>query len=125
MVEIVRMHRKDFAALLHGAAALWLSRAALAGHGERVTVLVANPAFNDAPYAQAVVVLQRGETEEAGVVLNDPSEPVLALWGPGELAEELKRGLWLKLEVAPDTVLRRNAGGLWEELLLAAQALRT
>lgn len=99
MAEIVRMHRKDFVALLHGAAALWLSRAALAEHGERVTVLVANPAFNDAASAHSMVVLQRGESEEVGVILNGPSEPVLALWGPGELAEELKRGLWLKLEV--------------------------
>jgi putative AlgH/UPF0301 family transcriptional regulator len=125
MVEIVRMHRKDFAALLLGAAAQWLSRPALAEHGERVTVLVANPAFSDAAYAQAVVVLQRGESEEVGVILNRPSELALVLWRPGELAEELKRRLWLKLEVPADTLSRRDAAGLRDELLLAAQALRT
>ena len=124
MVEIVRMHRKDFAALLAGAATLWLSRQALVEHGKRVTVLVANPAFNDAPHAQAVVVLQRGESEEVGVILNRPGEPALVLWQPGELAEELKRGLWLKLKVPPDSLFRRDTAGLWDELLLAAQAVR-
>jgi putative AlgH/UPF0301 family transcriptional regulator len=47
------------------------------------------------------------------------------LWRPGELAEELKRGLWLKVEVPLDTVFRRDAEGLWDELLAIAQAVRT
>jgi len=34
-------------------------------------------------------------------MLNRPGEPELVLWRPGELAEELQRGLWLKLEVPP------------------------
>jgi putative AlgH/UPF0301 family transcriptional regulator len=106
MVEVVRMDRKDFATLLLGAAARWLSPAAPAEHGGRVTLLVANPACNDAAYAHTVVVLQPGESEEVGVMLNRPGEPELVLWRPGELAEELKRGLWLKLEVPPETVLR-------------------
>jgi putative AlgH/UPF0301 family transcriptional regulator len=104
MEEIVRMHRPDFTVLLLGAAARWLSPAALAEHGGRVTVLVANPAFHDAAHAHSVVVLQRGESEEVGVILNRPSDYALAglvLWRPGELAEELKRGVWLKLEVPP------------------------
>jgi putative transcriptional regulator len=49
----------------------------------------------------------------------------LVLWQPGELAEELKRGIWLKLEVPLDTVFRQNAEGLWDELLAIAQAVRT
>ena len=49
----------------------------------------------------------------------------LVLWQPGELAEELKRGLWLKLEVPLDTVFRQDAEGLWDELLAIAQAVRT
>jgi putative AlgH/UPF0301 family transcriptional regulator len=101
MDEIVPMHRKDFAALLLGAAARWLSPAAVAEHSERVTVLLANPAFDDAAYAHCVVVLQRGESEEVGVLLHRSGEPALVLWQPGELAEELKRGVWLKLEVPP------------------------
>jgi len=125
MVEIVQTHRKDIAALLLGAATLWLSRPALAGDGERVTVLVANRGFDDAAYAQAVVVPQRGESEEVGIILNRPGEPALVLWRPGELAEELKRGLWLKLEVPLDSLVRRNAAGLWDELLLAAQSVET
>ena len=48
----------------------------------------------------------------------------LVLWRPGELAEEVKRGLWLKLEVPLDTVFRRDPANLWEELLLAALAVR-
>ena len=110
MVEIVRLHRKDLAALLLGAAARWLSQGARAEQGERVMVLVANPAFKDSAYAQSLVLLQRGETEEVGVIISRPSDDShagLVLWGPGELAEELKRGLWLKLEVPSDTVLRQ------------------
>jgi putative AlgH/UPF0301 family transcriptional regulator len=48
----------------------------------------------------------------------------LVLWRPGELDEELKRGLWFKLEVPIDMVFRRDSAGLWDELILAAQALR-
>jgi len=199
MSKIAHMHQKDFTALFLGAAALWLSQAAWAEHGERVTVLVANPALNDAAYARSVVVLQRDGSEEVGVIINRPSDYAVAdvldapaagkrvdplysggpflsqqlialirdekspgeksmqlarglhlsigasvleravergagaarfyaglvLWQPGELAEELKRGLWLKLEVPLDTVFSHNAEGLWEELLLAAQAVRT
>ena len=196
MAKIMRM-QQDFTALLLGAAALWLSPAAWAEHGEPVTVLVANRGFDDAAYAQAVVVLQQG-SEEVGVIINRPSDYALTnvldtpaaakasdplysggpflsqqmialirdekspgegsmqlarglylsigaavleraverspgtaryyaglvLWQPGELADELKRGLWLKLEVPLDTVFRRDATGLWDELLLAAQAVR-
>jgi putative AlgH/UPF0301 family transcriptional regulator len=48
----------------------------------------------------------------------------LVLWRPGELEDEIKRGLWLKLEVPLDWVFLRDSTGLWEELLLAAQGLR-
>jgi putative AlgH/UPF0301 family transcriptional regulator len=48
----------------------------------------------------------------------------LVLWRPGELADEMMRGLWLKFEVPLDTVFRRDSAGLWEELMMAAQALR-
>jgi putative transcriptional regulator len=199
MATIARMHQKDFAALLLGAVLLWISQAASAEHGERITVLVAHPGLADAAYAHSVVVLQRSENEEVGVIINRPSDYAVAdvldapaaekqadplysggpflpqqlialirdekspgkgsmqlarglhlsigtatlerslerspgtarfyaglvLWQPGELAEEVKRGLWLKLEVPLETVFRRDAEGLWDELLAAAQAVRT
>ena len=192
-------HSRDIAAFLLGAAALWFSSDAGADQGERVTVLVANPGFDDAAYAHSVIVLQRDGSEEVGVMINRPSDyelgdvldvpaaekaadPLysggpylpqqlialirddkspgagsmqlahglhlsirgagiehaierspgtaryyagLVLWRPGELAEELKRGLWLKLEVPLDTVFRPDAEGLWDELLAIAQAVRT
>lgn len=80
-----------------GAATLWLSQAALGEDGERVTVLVAGRGFNDAQYQKSVVVLQRCGDDEVG--------------------------LWL-FEVPLDTVFRRDSAGLWEELMMAAQALR-
>jgi putative transcriptional regulator len=197
MANIVRM-QQDFTALFLGAAALWLSQAAWADDGTPVTVLVANRGFGDAAYEHSVVVLQRGGSEEVGVIINRPSDYALAnvldapaaakasdplysggpflpqqlialirdekspgegsmqlerglylsigaavleraverspgtaryyaglvLWQPGELADELKRGLWLKLEVPVDTVFRRDATGLWDELLLAAESVR-
>jgi putative transcriptional regulator len=199
MAKIMRVQGRDFAALLLGAALMWLSEAASAEHGERVTVLVAHPGLADAAYAHSVVVLQRGKNEEVGVIINRPSDYAVAdvleapaaekaadplysggpflpqqlialirdekspgqgslqlasglhlsigkavleraverspgtaryyaglvLWRPGELAEELKRGLWLKLEVPLDTVFRPDAEGLWDELLAIAQAVRT
>lgn len=199
MAKIMRVQGRDFAALLLGAVLLWISEAASADHGERVTVLVAHPGLADAAYAHSVVVLQRGANEEVGVIINRPSDYAVAdvldapaaekavdplysggpflpqqlialirdekspgqgsmqlasglhlsinanelqhslerspgtarfyaglvLWRPGELAEELKRGLWLKVEVPLDTVFRRDAEGLWDELLAIAQAVRT
>ena len=199
MAIIVRTKLNDLAAVLFGAAALWLSQAAAGEPEGRVTVLVANRGFTDASYQHAVVVLQQAESKEIGVIINRPTEHALAnvvaapaaakaadplysggpflpgqllalirderspgegsmqlapglhlsigqavleraverspgtaryyaglvLWRPGELADELKRGLWLKLEVRLDTVFRGDSAGLWEELLLAAQGLRT
>ena len=40
----------------------------------------------------------------------------MVLWKPGELAEEVKRGLWYTLDARSDLVLRK-AEGLWEELV--------
>ncbi len=41
----------------------------------------------------------------------------LVAWRPGELREELKRGLWYVLEADTDLVMRRPTEGLWEELV--------
>jgi putative transcriptional regulator len=40
----------------------------------------------------------------------------MVLWKTGELAEELKRGLWYTLDARADIVLRKS-DGLWEELV--------
>jgi putative transcriptional regulator len=41
----------------------------------------------------------------------------MVLWRPGELSEELKRGLWYTLDAKADMVLRKSTDGLWEELV--------
>jgi len=41
----------------------------------------------------------------------------MVLWKPGELAEELRRGLWYALDARSDLVMRSKADGLWEELV--------
>jgi putative transcriptional regulator len=41
----------------------------------------------------------------------------LVAWRPGELREEIKRGLWYVLEPDAALVLRKPTDGLWEELV--------
>ena len=41
----------------------------------------------------------------------------MVLWRPGELQDELKRGLWYLQDAKADLVLRKQTEGLWEELL--------
>lgn len=41
----------------------------------------------------------------------------MVLWKPGELDEELKRGLWFELDARSDLVMRSKADGLWEDLV--------
>ena len=54
------------------------------------------------------------------IIETDPSHARffagVVLWNTGELAEELKRGLWFVQEPRSDLVLRKPAG-LWEELV--------
>jgi putative transcriptional regulator len=40
----------------------------------------------------------------------------MVLWKPGELADEMKRGLWYQHDARSELVLRK-ADGLWEELV--------
>jgi len=44
-------------------------------------------------------------------------------WRPGELRQEVDRGLWYVLDADPDVVFRKDPGGLWEELLRRARAV--
>jgi len=40
----------------------------------------------------------------------------MVLWKPGELADEMKKGLWYSLDARSEIVLKK-ADGLWEELV--------
>ncbi|HET7766090.1 MAG TPA: YqgE/AlgH family protein [Burkholderiales bacterium] len=44
-------------------------------------------------------------------------------WRPGELRQEVDRGLWYVLDADPDFVFRKDPGSLWEELLRRARAV--
>lgn len=46
-------------------------------------------------------------------------------WRPGELAQELERGLWYVLDPDVDTILRKNPVTLWEELSQRAKTITT
>ena len=41
----------------------------------------------------------------------------MVLWKPGELADEVKRGLWYTIDARTDLVMRNKFDGLWEELV--------
>jgi putative transcriptional regulator len=41
----------------------------------------------------------------------------MVLWRPGELTEEVKRGLWYVHEPKADIVLRKSTESMWEELV--------
>ena len=45
----------------------------------------------------------------------------LVIWRPGELAQEIRRGLWYVLEPQPDLVMRKTTDRLWEELVERAE----
>lgn len=47
----------------------------------------------------------------------------LVAWQPGELREELKRGLWYVLEPESDLVMRKQTEGLWEELVKRSERI--
>ena len=41
----------------------------------------------------------------------------MVMWAPGELDEEVRRGLWYVLDPKPDLFLRKSTDNLWEELV--------
>lgn len=45
----------------------------------------------------------------------------MVIWQPGELAQEIRRGLWYVLDAQPDLVMRKSTDGLWESLVERAE----
>jgi putative transcriptional regulator len=45
----------------------------------------------------------------------------MVIWQPGELAQEIRRGLWYVLEAQPELVLRKSTDGLWQDLVERAE----
>ena len=41
----------------------------------------------------------------------------VVMWQPGELNEELRRGLWFVQEPSSELVLRKSTAGMWEEMV--------
>lgn len=41
----------------------------------------------------------------------------MVVWRPGELQDEMKRGLWYEMKTDPGLVLRKKTEGMWEELV--------
>jgi len=45
----------------------------------------------------------------------------MVIWQPGELAQEIRRGLWYVLDTQPELLLRKSTDGLWENLVERAE----
>jgi putative transcriptional regulator len=45
-------------------------------------------------------------------------------WRPGELRNEIDRGIWSVLSADPDVVFRKDMDSLWEELLQQTRRIR-
>ncbi len=45
----------------------------------------------------------------------------LVTWKPGELRDEINRGVWFELPADPSIVLRKKTEGMWEELVHRAE----
>jgi putative transcriptional regulator len=41
----------------------------------------------------------------------------MVMWRPGELHQEIKRGLWYLVDAKSDLVLRKSTDGMWEEFV--------
>lgn len=61
--------------------------------------------------AEAVAHVMEADADHARFLIG------AVVWRPGELKDELKRGLWYVLEPDADLVARRKTDGLWEELV--------
>jgi putative AlgH/UPF0301 family transcriptional regulator len=85
--------------------AISISQAALGESAEKITVLVANRGFTDAPYQHSVVVLPRNHSEEVGVIINRPTEHALASVFPVAAAPKAVDPLYFGGHFLPDQLL--------------------
>ena len=46
------------------------------------------------------------------------------VWRPGQLKDEIDRGVWSVLSADPDVIFRKDTENLWEELLLQTRRIR-
>lgn len=59
-----------------------------------------------------------GQPRAQSTEAKDDNAPlILVAWRPGELQEELRRGIWFVLESDSELVMRKSTEGLWEELV--------
>jgi|CXWL01.1.fsa_nt_gi putative transcriptional regulator len=79
-----------------------------------------NPGGESLQLAQDLFIAVDAKTVDR-IIEVDPSHARffagLIAWRPGELQEELKRGLWYVEESDSDLVMRDSTDGLWEELV--------
>ncbi len=108
--------------------------------------LVAAPRLIDPDYRGAVLLaVPVDNNRHVGIIVNRPTGRSLSslfpehaieetpnearyyvgyvAWRPGELRQEVDRGLWYVLEADPELVFRKDPAGLWEELLRRARAV--
>ena len=80
----------------------------------------ANPGGDSLQIAQNLFIAVDAKTVDR-IIAGDASHARffagLIAWRPGELQEELKRGLWYVQESDSDLVMRKPTEGLWEELV--------
>jgi putative transcriptional regulator len=80
----------------------------------------ANPGGDSLQIAKDLFIAIDAKTVDH-IIEDDPAHARffagLVAWRPGELQEELKRGLWYVHESDSELVMRKSTDGLWEELV--------
>lgn len=86
-----------------------------------------NPGEGSLPLMKNLYIAFRANTIDR-VIETTPNEARYYVgyvgWRPGELRNELDRGLWSVLDADLGTIFRSETEGMWEELLLQTRRLR-
>ena len=102
---------------LGGPADVNLVFAVVANHdGSRDDSMLLTPELSLAYSGGTVDRVIESESERARFFMG------LVVWRPGQLDEELKRGLWHVKEPEAKLVLRKKTDGLWDELVRESEA---